>query len=224
MTAPILFLSTRDGTVSQPGRPQIVRDTFTGAVASIALSGGASATFNAGESPVSLPPGASWALTAGTGSGFNAGRVMANIVGNGTGATGYFVLNGSGVVTSLVVTNGGSGYTGSVTATPRYAIGQVWFDLGDDWHQYTMANLTVMNLGSDALLRATVQLGRVAGRAEAAALMQGGSTWAEAYIQPMGGGWPARLVRIGGRFVMVELFSGSTVPPEAFATLVASTC
>lgn len=222
MAAPIIHLRSTDGTEASHGAPRLARGSLEGLIATAALPGGGSASQDTGPTPSGVPT-SGWTLTAGTSSGYANGRVRAVFAGNGSGADGYFTLGSNSTLTSLVVTSVGSGYTGVVTVTPAICpISSVVFDLGKDWHQYSIGQVSFTALPqSDSVLRTSITAGREATASDFMcvgwALSGGGLT--SAWYSPVTGGSPSMQIRLGGRFIKIDVVMGMSTSGASVSLL-----
>lgn len=217
---PVFMLSTRNGVQNLgPSRPRVVSDAVTGGLlSSVDVSGPSATATGAGGVPTS-----GWALNSPQTS-FPSVRLKAKFAGGGgSGAEGYFVTNSSGVITSIVITAQGSGYSGTVTATPmRSNTADIVFDLGEDWRQYATAAILCTGFGTDAIARVAAYVGD----ADMPTTMtlcnpRNSSTGpTEAFIQPLSGASPGALIYLGGRRVRLNVIVGMDVPEGARVDLV----
>lgn len=217
---PVFMLSTRNGVQNLgPSRPRVVSDAVTGEALTFTDVSGPNATATgAGGVPTS-----GWTINSPQTS-FPSVRLKATFTGGGgSGAEGYFLTNSSGVITSITITAQGSGYSGTVTATPRRSnTGDIVFDLGEDWHQYATAAILCTGFGSDAIARISVYVGD----ADLPTTMtiwnpRNSSTGpTEAFMQPFSGASPGALIYLGGRRVRFNVICGMDVPEGARVDLV----
>jgi hypothetical protein len=217
MAAPVLNLTSRVVGQVPPGTPRVVSSDLASAVADQPLAGGGGASINVGATPAALPAGG-WTLTAGTNAhGYSGGRVKAEFDGNGAGAAGYFIVASNGTLQGLTVTNGGSGYTGTVTATPvKCAQRQVVVDLGDNWHQYTRATVHMVRAGGDSCLRLNTEMGMELGAMAIMPIVFARTNGApsEMWLQPWSGGSPSALMCLGSRYLRFKFEMGQDTGPE----------
>lgn len=217
---PVFMLSTRNGVQNLgPSRPRVLTDAVTGGLlADVDIAGpNATATATGGV------PTTGWTLNS-TQTSFPSARLKAKFTGGGgAGAVGYFQTNTSGVITSITITEPGSGYSGTVTATPmRSNTADIVFDLGDDWHQYATAAILCTGFGTDAIAR----ISAFVGDADAPNTMtvwnpRNASTGiTEAFMQPFSGANPGALIYLGGRRVRFNFLNGMDVPAGARVDLV----
>ncbi|TBO31325.1 hypothetical protein EYS42_08755 [Aquabacterium lacunae] len=214
MAAPIIHLNSLVVAEVPPGTPRVISTELRPRVADVVLAGGGGASVDVGDTPAALPA-SGWALTAGTNAhGFSGGRVKAQITGNGTGAAGFFTIASNGTLSGLTITQGGSGYTGTVTATPvKCPQVTVLVDLGTNWHQYTRASLHLASAGGDSCLRLTAEMGMELGAINFMPVAYSRSTGAlsEMWLQPWHGGSPAAMMCLGSRYFRFRLELGQDV-------------
>lgn len=219
---PVFMLSTRNGVQNLgPSRPRVVSDGVTGGLLSNVDVAGPSASL-AVAGPAGVPT-SGWSLNAPQTS-YPSARLKAKFSGGGgSGADGYFSTNTSGVITAITITAQGTGYNGTVTATPmRSNTADIVFDLGDDWHQYATAAVLCTGFGTDAIARIAAYVGD----ADVPNTMtvwnpRSASTGpTEAFMQPFSGGSPGALIYLGGRRVRFNFLNGMDVPEGARVDLV----
>lgn len=216
---PVFMLSTRNGVQNLgPSRPRVLSDGVTGGLVSNVDIAGPSATAT-GAGGV---PSTGWTINSPQTS-YPLARLKAKFTGGGgAGAEGYFSTNSSGVITSITITAVGSGYSGTVTATPmRSSTADIVFDLGDDWHQYATAAVLCTGFGTDAIVR----IAAFVGDADIPTSMtiwssRGNGAPLEAFMQPFSGASPGALIYIGGRRVRLNFVNGMDVPDGARVDLV----
>lgn len=208
----VIHLRSTDTPVTRgDNRPGLLSGRLHNLSASSAFPGGGSATITvAGPAPL---PTTGWATTAGSNTtiGTSGNRVKAVFTGGGgSGAAGYFVLNSSGALASLVITNPGTNYNGTVTATPFYGMTNIWFDLGPDWDDYNYAALAASGLVySDSLLRVVAYGARDGLNVDLMLPCNlSGGNWTEAFINGFTGGSPARMIRPGTRYIRIDATYG----------------
>lgn len=223
MAAPIIQLRSTDEKQGVIGAPRVIAGSLENLTANQPLPGGGGASVDVGGTPAGVP-NSGWSITAGTNSGFMSCRVRAVFTGNGTGADGYFVVSGGGLLSALVVTSQGSGYTGVVTVAPfMCGAANIVFDLGAEWHQYTTGVVSFTGLPTtDSIMRVVNYGGREANITEFMLVYfnRSGGGVVEAFIQPFSGGSPGYMVRLGARYITVTvLFGMSTGNPSC--TLIA---